>query len=664
MKKRASLAFKTQCVLHSYTKTLPEKVAAAIDISSFAVEVSDCKEATTDIQNEIQHLQENDVQKSTSTLQLQSNSYIRKTTSGTSNSSLNWISHFPSLSENAPTRLSFHSSNKLPVVLKKSSSLKNSTGVHVSNPNSKRNTTTATKVVIPPTDSTTHKNGGTFPDGHPSEMLSLSSMSHSKVDSSPNALPQVEKGSCQPSFFSNSRQKNESSMLDRPLLPRYAKVESTSTRTSSMRTSLKSLSSSRDEKKVSTRFSAVSASPVIVYVLDLPGVLAPSHSLLALRERKLAALPEFCLDNISQLDKWFQSGSFADSQFHGSTNWEDVTRGDRGSGRQSGSVGDVVVGRSSYVSSLTSSLLPEDNQSQDSCLTPEASAFQRLQEFLRIVVFVAENHSNMRSAYASAKENSFQNEDANTHLSTLLVEHFSELIRSTPIASAVPAKFSYIRDIEALLMWYMCQHSKLTTKVFNDVKPFLEAMTSSGGISGGLSSSAVPSSDAVGGKNSSKTIPSHDCEGKENTALSMETPIENRHVVLFSSIQEEELKIFLDNTNVGPLSSYFAAYIHTSFAGSKLLPRSYSKIRSHLVEKFHTRNIHIVFLTSNLTEASGADTSGDVDVSFLALRPGNEFIPLDTFFAVSIPFFVSLQQVCHPTEPIDLEALANEALID
>lgn len=630
MKKRAYLAFKTQCVLHAYTNTLPEKIAAGMDIAAITAEIGDGKEVTADLQKELERLCVSDTTNADGTVSDPSSTLdTRGDAIPISNASVHPISTMPGASVNpAPSRESKgnNSNNTMAASAKNTTTVVRKSTTVVSNIGGSSNTscnhTNTTSLNALPANTMLQHNSPSSVEDHMKR--TASGELHAHLSASDRKLTTKALPAVLPSATGNL--KDGKPVLVNP-----------------------------DSDTLPT-----------VFVMDLPGVLAPYGALSLLREQKLQALPGFCSDTISKLEECIQiHPPLPDSQqSSGPSEWANGVRAGECSNTSingSGKPRARSMARSTSFFSLTPFSLPGLERTQKEGINSKSNPLQRVQQFHDIILMAAQADSGVEAAYAKAKKEDFKSMPTNTLLASVLVEHFSELIRSAPIGAAVPPKSSYIRELEGLLLWHMCKRTGLSTKVFDDVKEFLDSVSTSG--AGDISELYSKNSRVSGSEEHVKAFENISKERKSSVMPSKKSVLEGRKciLVLYSSLVEDELKVFLSNTNLGDLTRYFAVYIHTSFAGSKLLPRSYSKIRTHLTEVLNTREFHLVFVTPNLTEASGAETSGDVDLTFLSLRPGNEWIPLDTFVAVSIPFLVSLKQISHPDVPTDFEALAKEA---
>lgn len=672
MKKRAYLAFKTQCILHSYTQTIPNKVVAAMNIAAIEEEIGDGKEVTLELQKDLERLVAHDVDdvptdESTgnhSSMDLassgkvgSSNGSIRSTTGGGGTGASfaaygtvtkDGISSLPPLSVSSTERKAQYTT-----INYNNSSSNNSTSV-----------TRATTVVTKTATAANHS--------------STSSSSTNVYRNNATSVRDDALGGGHSSPFRTGENRKIT-----PVVGEESRAVLTISEPGVCGNALPPVISFRcfnDKEEVEKPLGGAANSdltaPLIVFVMDVPGVLAPYSSFSLLRDQKLQVLEEFCSENIFNSAEWWQVRStLSDDHLTSTSEWG--ANQSVGEIRNSNTISAKPRIRSVVRSTSFFSLNPLSPSSLESPSAGGSNArrnfLQKVHQFHDIIMNAANNDAGIQSTYSKAKNEEFKNHAVNSELSKLLLEHFSELIRNTPIGSTVPSKSSYIRDLECLLFRHMCKRTGLSTKVFGDVKEFLDAVEKSGqpgsrmrGRKGSSGDTAVAEEeDKVCGAKDSGGVVSQDTNSEKASTLKA---FNNKNIlggrkcvlVLYSNLVEDELRLFLSNTNLGDLTQYFVLYIHTSFAGSKLLPRSYSKIRTHLTEVFNTSNFHMVFITPSLTEASGAEASGDVDLSFLSLRPGNEWISLDTFVAVSVPFMVSLKQISHPEEPIDFKALAND----
>lgn len=239
-------------------------------------------------------------------------------------------------------------------------------------------------------------------------------------------------------------------------------------------------------------------------------------------------------------------------------------------------------------------------------------------EVLAAVHNVAQMSPEVKAALDEAEAAGFKNKALNDTLRKVFVEYTKPQILEN---SKSPA----IKVVVGMLLKAKCISRGLKTSVFSDVKPFLEVV------------------------------------GRKKDGHVQENAEKKSCVIIFSSSSVEAQEIFLGNTREGDLTPYITAYIDPNFAGSKLMPRSYSKIRGHL-KSLLGEHIKLVFVTGSSSEASAAETSGDVDASILCMRPLNEWMTIDTFVAVNLPHVVSLSQITQPELPVDFGDLAAEAM--
>lgn len=131
---------------------------------------------------------------------------------------------------------------------------------------------------------------------------------------------------------------------------------------------------------------------------------------------------------------------------------------------------------------------------------------------------------------------------------------------------------------------------------------------------------------------------------------------------IYSSGSVESQKTVLTHTQAGDLTPFVTGFIDLSKVGSKIIPSSYNKIRAHIagVMGLSRDGFRIIFCTDSTTEASAADSSDAVDCSILFVRPGNAWINIDTFLAVSAPHIVSFAQLMGAPQPVDYDALVAE----
>lgn len=231
-------------------------------------------------------------------------------------------------------------------------------------------------------------------------------------------------------------------------------------------------------------------------------------------------------------------------------------------------------------------------------------------------VSASENILDLQQTLEEAKNAQYKDLAANGRLQTVLSDHLTQRITQR-------SKLGYVKRVEADILRELCVGTGFQTTVFSDVKAFFQ----------------------TAGRPNAQTMKS-----KRKTC-----------VAIFCNEAKEGQEAFLGNTQCGDLSSHVTAFIDPTFAGSMLMPRSYSKIRAHLSELLKA-NVKLVFITGNSSVASAAEASGDVDCTFLCLRPCNEWMTIDTFVAINLPQLVSLNQIIQPQLPLDFASISAEAV--
>nr|AGT02559.1 acireductone synthase [Herpetomonas muscarum] len=133
-------------------------------------------------------------------------------------------------------------------------------------------------------------------------------------------------------------------------------------------------------------------------------------------------------------------------------------------------------------------------------------------------------------------------------------------------------------------------------------------------------------------------------------------------VFMYSTGSIKAQETLLSHTQAGNLLPFVSGLIDCSMVGSKLAPGSYSKIRSHIsaVTGLPKDRLRVIFCTDNPSEASAADTSGAVESSILVIRPGNDWVNLDTFMAVAAPHVCSFAQLMGSVRTVDYKGLTDE----
>lgn len=241
------------------------------------------------------------------------------------------------------------------------------------------------------------------------------------------------------------------------------------------------------------------------------------------------------------------------------------------------------------------------------------------EKVMEVVHAAGKNVPELKPVYEEAAATNFKNIYANERLQQAFGDFMAKEIASKNKNSP------YVNSIEGALFWDLGAGTGLKFTFFNDVKPFFEVA------------------------------------GRKKTDNEQVHTEKNSCIAIYSSASKMLQQTLLSNAQDGDLSTYVTEYIETSFAGSKLMPKSYSKIRSHMMQLLGD-NIKLVFITGNSSEATAAETSGDVDCTILCLRPCNEWLTIDTFVAVNLPQVVSLSQIIQPELPVDFGALAAEAV--
>eukprot|EP00796_Vickermania_ingenoplastis_P006721 gene6721-4816_t len=243
-----------------------------------------------------------------------------------------------------------------------------------------------------------------------------------------------------------------------------------------------------------------------------------------------------------------------------------------------------------------------------------ADAIPKNPKILEAVRTAAEKATELKAPYQEAAASKFTDIYANERLQKAFGNWMAKEMKEK-------SKNPVVKEVEGALLWDMCASLGIKTVFFSDVKPFFE----------------------TAGRKASDNQAKKSC------------------IVLYSSAPVSAQETFVSNAQDGDLSPYITEYLDTNYIGSKLLARSYTKMRVHLTQKLGP-NIKIVFITGNSSEASAAESSGDVDCTILCLRPCNEWMTIDTFVAVNLPHIVSLSQIVQPELPVDFGSLAAEAI--
>ncbi|CBZ26451.1 conserved hypothetical protein [Leishmania mexicana MHOM/GT/2001/U1103] len=138
---------------------------------------------------------------------------------------------------------------------------------------------------------------------------------------------------------------------------------------------------------------------------------------------------------------------------------------------------------------------------------------------------------------------------------------------------------------------------------------------------------------------------------------------ERVRIALYSSGSIEAQKLIMANTPYGDLNPFITAYFDPLLVGTKLMPKSYMKIRTLLAEKLDIppESMQIVFVTDNTSEASAAETSGAVESSILCVRPLNDWITFDTMLSINVPYIMSFTQLMQCNCVVDMKKLVNDA---
>ncbi|GET93690.1 hypothetical protein, conserved [Leishmania tarentolae] len=137
---------------------------------------------------------------------------------------------------------------------------------------------------------------------------------------------------------------------------------------------------------------------------------------------------------------------------------------------------------------------------------------------------------------------------------------------------------------------------------------------------------------------------------------------EKTRIALYSSGNIAAQKLYMGHTPYGDLNPFITAYFDPMLVGTKLMPKSYMKIRTLLAEELDIPSdcMQIVFVTDNTSEASAADTSGAVECSVLCVRPLNKWITFDTMLSINVPYIMSFTQLMQRNYEVDMGKLVRD----
>ncbi|CBZ39053.1 hypothetical protein, conserved [Leishmania donovani] len=137
---------------------------------------------------------------------------------------------------------------------------------------------------------------------------------------------------------------------------------------------------------------------------------------------------------------------------------------------------------------------------------------------------------------------------------------------------------------------------------------------------------------------------------------------ERTRIALYSSGSIAAQKLVMGHTPYGDLNPFITAYFDPLLVGTKLMPKSYMKIRTLLAEKLDIpqESMHIVFVTDNTSEASAAETSGAVESAILCVRPLNDWITFDTMLSINVPYIMSFTQLMQRNCDVDMAKLVSD----
>ncbi|KAK7201582.1 Haloacid dehalogenase-like hydrolase [Novymonas esmeraldas] len=137
---------------------------------------------------------------------------------------------------------------------------------------------------------------------------------------------------------------------------------------------------------------------------------------------------------------------------------------------------------------------------------------------------------------------------------------------------------------------------------------------------------------------------------------------ERTRIALYSTGSIAAQKLIMQHTPYGDLNPFVTAYFDPALVGTKLMPKSYMKIRTLLAQQLDISpdSMHIVFVTDNTSEASAAETSGAVESSILCIRPMNSWVTFDTLLSINVPHIVSFAQLTQRDCEVDLAHLVSD----
>ncbi|KAG5490750.1 hypothetical protein JKF63_00872 [Porcisia hertigi] len=130
-------------------------------------------------------------------------------------------------------------------------------------------------------------------------------------------------------------------------------------------------------------------------------------------------------------------------------------------------------------------------------------------------------------------------------------------------------------------------------------------------------------------------------------------------IALYSSGSIASQKLVMGCTQYGDLNPFITAYFDPALVGTKLMPKSYMKIRTLMAEKLGISpdTMQIVFVTDSTSEASAAKASGAVGASILCLRPLNNWITFETMASIHLPYILSFKQLMQRECEVDMAQL-------
>lgn len=133
-------------------------------------------------------------------------------------------------------------------------------------------------------------------------------------------------------------------------------------------------------------------------------------------------------------------------------------------------------------------------------------------------------------------------------------------------------------------------------------------------------------------------------------------------VAIYSSVSAAVQRAYFKQSGYADLTSYVSDFFDVRQVGSMLMSLSYERIRSLLASHLQVpySELRIVFVTHNSSAASAAEASGAADSAVLCLRPGNEWLAMDTLLALTVPFVCSLAQLLDEPSPVDFQAIAKQ----